>query len=238
MLELWLTIIIAISTVLILVVFLIIKTNKNNKIKNKLFYNVDEIDNNLSKIDSIKYDVLEETLGIYQDDVWKDWPETELYEKNGSWKIFPFFAFNTWVPENCEKCPMIFNFIKNIKGLKLATLSKLSPGMKLKPHKGWGNHSNYVIRCHYGIIVPENCYVFVKNNEFEKIKYHEQFKWLIFDDSKVHYAENKSTDDRIVLILDVERPDNIKRGSSKVGDSKELIEIVNYFRQRNNKIDK
>jgi beta-hydroxylase len=213
---------------------LILKEKK----KDKLFYNSKEINNNLKKIDKYKDQILKEVEIVYyynQSD-WNVWPEKYLYNNQDGWKIFPFFAFGIWVKENCEKCPTIFNFIKKIKGLKLATLSKLKAGTKLEKHKGWASHSNYVIRCHYGLIVPEESYVYVEDNldktKYE-IKYHKKFEWLIFDDSKTHYAENKSKSDRIILILDVDRPNDIEIGNSDIGDSKELLEIVNYFKKKN-----
>jgi hypothetical protein len=61
-------------------------------------------------------------------------------------------------------------------------------------------------------------------------KYHNKFEWLIFDDSKIHSAENLSDADRIVLIIDVERPRNIAIGKSEIGDTKELLEIVNNIK--------
>ena len=218
-----------------LILFIFIRTKTDNKM-NKFFYEVDEINKDLYKINPNKYEILSETIKLNNDinkNDWNDWPETELYEKNGTWKIFPFFAFNTWVYKNCERCPNIYKFIKKIKGLKLATLSKLSPGMKLKPHKGWGSHSNHVIRCHYGIIVPKNCFISVEENNKVEITLHKQFEWLIFDDSKTHYEEKKSDSDRIILIVDIERPSNIKTGESDVGDSKELLDIVDYFKKNN-----
>lgn len=169
---------------------------------------------------------------------WHDWPEKELYnesEPNG-WTIYPFFAFGIWVKDNCKKCPIITKFIKSIPRLKLATLSKLKGGTKLNEHEGWASHSNYVIRCHYGLIIPKNlCYIYVRDNKTnkEEKKFHKKFEWLIFDDSKTHYAHNQSNEDRIVLIVDVARPDNIEIGTLDIGDSKELIEIIDYFRIKN-----
>ena len=96
-----------------------------------------------------------------------------------------------------------------------------------------GSYSNYIIRCHYGIIIPDNCYVYVRDEDtnIEEKHYYKQFEWLIFDDSKFHYAENSSNKDRIVLILDIERPKNIKIGTSTVEDSSELVEIINQFKK-------
>jgi aspartyl/asparaginyl beta-hydroxylase (cupin superfamily) len=56
---------------------------------------------------------------------------------------------------------------------------------------------------------------------------------MCFDDSKTHYAENSSDSDRVVLIVDIIRPNNIQTGKSDVTDSKELLEIIDYFRKIN-----
>ena len=205
---------------------------------NKKFYKVREVSPHLDNI----YDELSKIKNEVNEVVknkWISWPEKYLYARDGDWNIFPFYAFGIWIQDNCEKCPKINSFLKSIPGLKLATLSRMTPGMKLTPHEGWASHSNYVIRCHFGITVPNGCYISVKEidiydpNDTEKIKYHKENEWLIFDDSKTHYAHNTSNYDRVVLIIDVEMPKNIKIGKSKVGDSKELINIVNYFKEKN-----
>lgn len=223
--------------IIILIVVYFLYINKRVDQLDKFYYTVEEICPLLDSIKNVSDDILNESLGIFGNE-WKDWPEKDLYEKNGEWKIFPFYAFDIWVGDNCKKCPKTYSFLKGIKGLKLATFSKLSSGMKLKPHKGWGDHSNHVIRCHYGLVIPEKCYVSVADETKEEIKHHKKFQWLIFDDSKTHYAENKSKSDRIVLIIDIERPKTIKTGTSDIGDSKELLDIVNYFRSKNIKVNK
>lgn len=219
-----------------------ISTNNLNK-KNKLFYSINEIEPKLNSINKIKKQILEETIQVYNNNNnlctgWAEWPEKELYPKSNTdgWKIFPFFAFGVWVHSNCELCPAITKFIKSIPGLKLATLSRLGGGTKLEEHEGWSSHSNYVIRCHYGLIVPDNqCYIHVRDNITGKSEkeYHKNFEWVVFDDSKTHYAHNQSNEDRIVLILDIARPVDIEVGKSHIGDSKELIDIIEYFKQKN-----
>ena len=52
----------------------------------------------------------------------------------------------------------------------------------------------------------------------------------MFDDSKLHYAENKSNEQRVVLIVDIERPYNIKRGTSSVEETSELMDIINQMK--------
>jgi aspartyl/asparaginyl beta-hydroxylase (cupin superfamily) len=68
-------------------------------------------------------------------------------------------------------------------------------------------------------------------NENEEIRFHKENEWLIFDDSMTHYAENQSDRDRVVLIVDIERPWNIKQGVSDSEDSRELIEFINQFKK-------
>jgi aspartyl/asparaginyl beta-hydroxylase (cupin superfamily) len=233
---------------ILIIVLLLINLYVNTK-QNKLFYETFEINKNLDNIDKYKNDVLEETINVYDTSSnWTIWPEKELYNNNEGWKVFPFYAFNVWIEDNCNKCPTIYKFLKQIKGLKLATLSKLSPNTKLNMHRGWGNYSNYVIRCHYGLVVPDNCYVHVEDENNKEERYHKKFQWLIFDDSKFHFAENSNhsndsnhsdksnnsdKSDRIVLIIDVERPTHIEIGNSTVGDTKELMEIFNYLKLKN-----
>ena len=245
--------------IFIILIFIIIVTFCCTTIfkKDKLFYRPSEISNNLYSIELIKKKILNETINVSTKN-WVDWPEKSLYSNRGKWEIYPFYAFGIWVNKNCNECPTIYKYLQSIRGLKLATLSRLSPKMKLNPHKGWGKHSNNVIRCHYGIVIPEGCYISVSDSETpqlfnsntnlklskypndiidinintkkkEWIQFHRQFEWLIFDDSKTHYAENMSDKERIVLIIDIERPFNIKKGISKVGSTEELEKIINYY---------
>jgi aspartyl/asparaginyl beta-hydroxylase (cupin superfamily) len=232
---------IALFIIIIAIVLIFRKTKKN-----KLFYDINEICPELTKIKSIRTGIMSELGNIMKNnqDAWQLWPEKYLYTTpNAEWKIFPFFAFGIWVDDNCNLCPILSKFLKNIKGLKLATLSKMSPNMKLNPHEGWGKHSNHVIRCHYGLIVPDNCYVVVSETENYKKKsimqttHHKENEWMAFDDSKTHYAVNGSNKERVVLILDIERPSDIETGKSTIGDTKELLDIVNYFKQKNIKIN-
>jgi aspartyl/asparaginyl beta-hydroxylase (cupin superfamily) len=220
----------------------------------KNYYTVIEICPDLNRIYRNLENIKKE-INYIKKDHWPDWPEKKLYknenfdtittnsnpfkkslQKNDfKWNIYPFMAFNVIVHENCKKCPTLWNFIKKIPGIKVALLSRLGPGTKLNTHRGWGNHSNHVIRCHFGFKVPKGCYVSVKENENddEEIKLHEEDKWLIFDDSRYHYAHNPSNEERIVLIIDIERPTNIKTGTSDIGDTKELLQIVDYFKKKN-----
>ena len=218
------------------------------KLAPQTFFNVNDIFPQLNSIEPLRNEIDKEINMLLSDEkkhLWHDWPEKNLYDeekinnnsflKPNTWKIFPFYAFGVWVNDNCAMVPNLTQFIKGLgPTMKLATLSRLSPGMKLKTHRGWGNHSNHVLRCHYGVRIPttpeNSCYVGVENER----QYHENGKWLVFDDSLNHMAENMSTteEDRLVLIVDLQRPENIPLGTSVQGDTKELLDLVDYFKKK------
>ena len=228
--------------ILLFILMICILNRQHDEQISKNYYTVNEVCPELMNIYSVIGEIKKEVIDV-NNDIWTDWPEKELYdnknikqsEREYKWNIYPFTAFGVVVEDNCKRCPHLWNFIQHIPGVKAALLSRLGPGTKLNPHRGWGRHSNHVIRCHFGIDVPRGCYVAVKENENdnEDIKLHKEGEWMAFDDSRIHYAHNPTNKDRIVLIIDVQRPKHIKTGNSDVGDTKELKQIVNYFKQKN-----
>jgi aspartyl/asparaginyl beta-hydroxylase (cupin superfamily) len=57
-------------------------------------------------------------------------------------------------------------------------------------------------------------------------------KWIIFDDSLYHSASNEDvTDERIILLLDIKRPNNISKGTSDVNYSNELNDFIKEFNE-------
>lgn len=203
---------------------------------NKRFYQVDEVYPFLSNIHEFNKQIEQEVINVVlNQDKWLDWPERNLYEESThSWKIYPFYVFGVWVNQNCESCPILTKFLKSIKGLKTASLSRLTPGTKLVPHQGYASHSNYVLRCHFPIILPKkkkSSKMYVADNYESKFesKSYQKFKWIIFDDAKVHYSENYGESERVVLLLDIARPDFVEVGKSDEEDTAELEELIKYF---------
>jgi len=198
------------------------------------FYSVDQVYPELNGIYPYLEDIQRELQTNLLSSKWTDWPERELYFKDGSWKIFPFKGFDITVESHCQRFPRLWEFIQSLPKVKLAILSKLSPGMKLHPHQGWGKHSNGVLRAHFGLRVPPNCYLSVADDEQGtngERQYHQPNEWLVFDDSKYHYAENGSDEDRVVLILDLERPAHIPPGTSTAEETSELKEFLKFFQE-------
>ena len=162
---------------------------------------------------------------------WYNWPEKDLYLGLTDWKIIPMYGFNVWVDSVVPHFPKTIQMLKQIKGLRTAIFSALGPKTILKPHYGWPILANDVLRCHLGLIVPENCGIWVENEKHEQ-KYGE---WLVFDDSKLHSGFNMSEQKRIVLLLDIERPINVPKGQSKGHETNELGEFIEYFLNKQKK---
>ena len=82
----------------------------------------------------------------------------------------------------------------------MALWSRLAPGTHIKPHHGLLNTR---LICHLPLIVPDGCALRVG---------HETREWrfgevLIFDDSFEHEAWNRGTEDRVVLLFEIWRPE-------------------------------
>lgn len=189
---------------------------------------------NLRAIKPYENHIIKECLNLYSNNKkWIDWPEKSLYKNKDNWKIYPLFAFGSWADKNCSMVPSLTKYLKSIPDLKIALLSKLGSKTSLESHQGWGKYSNHILRCHYGIKIPPNCYMAVKNKSDKKYnkKYHKYKEWLVFDDSKLHYADNKSNQERLILIIDLVRPNFVAEGTSKIQYSEELINMINEFKK-------
>ena len=130
--------------------------------------------------------------------------QTEQYQisQDKRWKIFPIFAYGYWSERNMERCPVTTKAIKMIPGLRAAMFSILQPHKELPPHMG-----NYcgVLRYQLGIKVPTPntlCGISVGG----ETAHWQEGKSLIFDDTHMHHAWNRSGEDRVVLFVDFNRP--------------------------------
>ncbi len=59
---------------------------------------------------------------------------------------------------------------------------------------------------------------------------YEPHKIIVFDDSLRHKAFNSATESRIVLIIDIERPAYVPKGTVKGGHTKELDDLLAKFK--------
>ena len=104
----------------------------------------------------------------------------------------------------------------------------LAAGAKIAPHCG---DTNAIFRCHFGLQIPAQAPTCaLKVNGIEKSW--TKGKWLIFMDAYVHEAYNSSENDRIIILMDVLRPEFKKKRnwiSSVVFSSLFLQKRATYF---------
>jgi len=98
-------------------------------------------------------------------------------------------------------CPATLKLLKQIPGIKAAMFALLPPGSRLVRHRDPFAGS---LRYHLGLATPgtDNCFIDVDG---------QRHVWrdgesVIFDETYLHYAENMSDQNRIVLFCDIERP--------------------------------
>ena len=198
--------------------------------KFKTFYN----QSIFPQLKNVNYRIILKELTSYiktNNSNWSNWVEYDLWKSNSksSWTIIPLMAFGIWSKSNIKLFPKTVLELKQIPNLVSAGFSKLGPGTTLKLHKGWANLSNTVLRCHLGLQVPTKCQIFVLG-ESNDTMIQSTGKWIIFDDSLYHSAKNlHKTKDRIVLILDILRPEHIPAGISDVKESDELNKFIDEF---------
>ncbi len=135
-------------------------------------------------------------LEALPDTAFLQWPEKGLY--HGDWRVFPLYKFDEKIEDCCAYFPRTVELIESIDGLYTAAFSKLMPGALLNTHPGY---SGDVFRFHVGLNGGDKCGFIVDG---------ERKNWypgsaLLFDDTRMHMAWNRGTEERVVLLVDFRR---------------------------------
>ncbi|KPH61443.1 hypothetical protein ADT71_17360 [Novosphingobium sp. ST904] len=110
------------------------------------------------------------------------------------------------VAGQAERCPRTMAALEHapiprVTGRSpMALFSRLQPGMHIPAHTGFLNTR---LICHLPLVVPAGCRFRVGN----ETRQWEEGKLLIFDDSMEHEAWNDGSQDRVVLLFEVWRPE-------------------------------
>jgi hypothetical protein len=175
---------------------------------------------------------------------WTPWPESVHYKVNSSngettmpWTVFPLcycFPANqpqnlTWVSTTRSYVPKTCALLEEVLGplyIRTALFSQLAPNSVLEAHTGWADLANHVLRLHIPLVVPMEhlglCGTWVDGC----VETHAVGRPLLFDDSKIHRAFNYSNDARIVLIVDLARPDHLPSGYAEGSHTDELDAFI------------
>jgi beta-hydroxylase len=117
------------------------------------------------------------------------------------WKRFYLKWYEDPLPSAEALCPQTVALLKRVPTVHAAMFTLLPPGSKLGAHRDPYAGS---LRYHLGLYTPNSadCYIAVDG---------ERYHWrdgedIIFDETYIHTAENKTDQTRLILFCDVERP--------------------------------
>jgi beta-hydroxylase len=117
------------------------------------------------------------------------------------WKRFYLKWYGEPLPSAHALCPNTVALLAKIPEVKAAMFALLPPGGKLNPHRDPFAGS---LRYHLGLVTPNSdaCRIFVDGEEYSW----RDGKDVVFDETYVHWAENRTDQTRVILFCDVERP--------------------------------
>lgn len=133
----------------------------------------------------------------------KPYFNSNLVTKKSIWRTSAFLFWKWNFRKNQEACPKTMELLQKIPNLISASVSILEPGSEIKPHRG---DTNGIMRGHLPLKVPtDNTSLGFKVNE--EVIVWEEGKLVLFNDAAYHSAWNLADTDRIVMIIDVVRPE-------------------------------
>jgi len=121
------------------------------------------------------------------------------------WRTLGFIFWGVPFKKKIREGHVIMASFKSIPHLLSCSISVLEPGTAIKPHRG---DTNAIYRAHFPIVVPAtlpNCGLRVGKEEVSW----EYGKFLIFEDANCHESWNYSSEARVVVIIDVIKPEFI-----------------------------
>jgi beta-hydroxylase len=169
-------------------------------VSNHHFPFIEELEANWADIRAELDAVLEERERIpFLDQISKDQTRISHSQK---WRAFFLWGWDEELTGNTARCPKTAALLRRIPNLRSAWFSILSGNYRIKPHKGL---TKGVLRSHLGLIVPEKwqkCRMVVDG---ETVRWREG-KAFVFDDSRTHEVFNKTDQERVILLIDFDRP--------------------------------
>lgn len=163
------------------------------------------------------------------------------------WKRFYLKWYGANHPSAAEFCPNTFAILKSIPSVKAAMFAELPAGGRLNKHRDPYAGS---LRYHLGLITPneDSCYIEVDGQQYSW----RDGKGVIFDETYIHEAHNKTAESRIILFCDIERPvtssmvaminkwfsKNVMTAGSSPNDIRDRTGVVNQLAHFHHKFEK
>jgi beta-hydroxylase len=117
------------------------------------------------------------------------------------WKRFYLKWYDDFLPSAKTLCPKTTALLADIPCVNAAMFTLLPPGSKLGAHRDPFAGS---LRYHLGLITPNSkeCNIVVDGEPY----YWKDGEAVMFDETYIHQAENKTDVTRVILFCDIERP--------------------------------
>jgi aspartyl/asparaginyl beta-hydroxylase (cupin superfamily) len=129
-------------------------------------------------------------------------PDQYRIATEDNWKTLFLYGFGSRLESNCKQVPITADIIGRSSKIHTALFSILTPGYHIPAHTGV---TKGILRAHLGLIIP-------KEREKCRIRVGDQFKsWeagkvFVIDDTYDHEVWNDTDEERVVLLLDFNRP--------------------------------
>ena len=121
-----------------------------------------------------------------------------IINKPVAWKTLTFKIFGIDYQPNKDFCPTISSILDKYPFIVTAEFSMLEPHTSIHPHTGF---TDKLLRAHLGLLIPEGDVGLKILNDTKKWS---NGDLLVFDDSLIHEAWNKTNERRVVFMFDFE----------------------------------
>ncbi len=117
------------------------------------------------------------------------------------WTRFYLKWYDDFLPSAERACPKTIELLRATPSVNAAMFALLPPGARLVKHRDPYAGS---LRYHLGLVTPgsKRCMINVDGTEY----FWKDGEAVLFDETYIHYAENKTDTPRIILFCDVQRP--------------------------------
>jgi beta-hydroxylase len=127
-------------------------------------------------------------------------PDHQRIAADQGWRSFFLIGYGARIERNLARCPVTASVLRQVPGLNSGFFSILKPGTHIPRHTGV---TKGLITCHLGLVIPDGpLHMTVDDQE---LRWREG-ETLFFDDTYPHEVRNETTETRIVLLVQFERP--------------------------------
>lgn len=128
----------------------------------------------------------------------------QLFSGENKWKALSFYFWGVPMSQMAIKsCPKTIDVLSQIEHVISASISVIEANTEIRPHYG---DTDAIYRCHLPIVVPEGLPYCGFRVAYEDRPW-EEGKLMVFNDAAYHKAWNYTNKRRIILLIDIVRPE-------------------------------